>query len=337
MTISVWKKVLFSAALVTINAPASAALIEALSSSADVNKCVVSSAVVLTGIAPSQSTSIDDATNINSYASTACGAYSSGSERHYIGNDHPKPNESAGNFGLRNDGFMNMNQATLDALGGGDKISGYSYTDFIKETDLQALGTNYQLHSNGKKYTPPAIFDANDGVEDDPGWIKVGSVENTGDSNQDVKVNGESLSQILNLEFNTHNDNKSGSWKLTVKDEGIPLAEDILGREAVFDHLAIVLKAGTQIGIYDFNFNDIFGTPPLGGDGLESKFNFFTPYTFYGTWNTSGLENKELSHWAIYARDPVISSAQVPVSSSIYLFAIGVSLLSVRRVKLMYI
>lgn len=333
MTVSLWKKTCISMVLFAVHSTASAALIQSLSSSADANKCSVSNAVTLTGIALSPSTSINDATNSNTYASTVCGAYGSGSNLYYTGNDHPDPNESAGNFGLRNDGFMNMDADTLTALGGNDTISGYSYTDFIKESDLQALGTNYQLHQNGKKFTSPTVFDANDGIEDDPGWIKIGSVENTGDTNEDVQVNGQSLSQILEISFNTDAGNKSGTWELSVKPEGIPFAEGILGREAVFDHLALVLKTGTKVGIYDFNFTDIFGTPPLGGDGFESDFNFFTPYTFYGDWNTSGLDDKALSHWAIYARDPVLQNTQVPVSGSIYLFALSLLLLNVRRIR----
>lgn len=310
---------------------ANAAFISAISSSADQNRCKATSAVKLNVIVKTPDDPQNDPPlNANTYASTTCGNNAGGGEYWYGGNTLPKPDEMLGNVGLRNDGFMNMSTSTLATLranAGNSIIDGYGYSDFINESDLVELGTNYQESDNGKKYDAPDPFNPTDGLKDDPGWIKLGEVEDFPGDQSDTKVKNSSLSDILEISFESDQGNSSGFWTLTVKEEAIALAEGILGRSAVFDHLAIVLKASDNVGIYDFNFNDIFGTPvkkgigvDAAGNGFEQGFNYSTPYTFSGSWNTSELGNAGLSHWSIYARDPIIQNLQVPAPGAAGLF-----------------
>ncbi|GGW86837.1 hypothetical protein GCM10007391_20720 [Alteromonas halophila] len=320
-----------------ISQGATAGLVTFKSSSADDDRCKSSSAVTLTDI---QTTGAFGAPLSDSFTSTTCGNDWQNNNFFYTGNTHPKPDEANGNFGLRNDGFMNMDSVTLAALAaqpGNNLINGYGYADFIGESDLEALGTNYQLSKNGKKYEYPSSFDANDGVIDDPGWIKLGADPDFNGDQDDTKVKGSSLSDILEIAFTGAG--SSGSWTLTVKQSAITLAEGILGRPAVFDHLAIVLKSANNVGIYDFNFNDIFGTPtPVPGgvdaanDGLLSGFNYSTPYTFTGNWSTADMGGQGLSHWEVYARDPVPGTFAVPAPASLWLAILGIAGLVFRAI-----
>ena len=247
--------------------------------------CGENSNVQLTGIALSSATTPNP--NPNLLAGTPDRVYNSYACTGFQGNDQPLP--SGNNIGLRNDGFMNMDAATINALSANtdgpannDQSLGYDYGLFIDESDLQAIG------------------DPN--VAEDPGWIYLGKQE--GPSFGYSSVLGENLGQFLSIDFSSVGQT-SGTWSVGVDFGAIPDIESFLGR-ASFDHLAIILKAGNYFGIYDFNFNDIFVSEFVAGNVLD----FRTEYTFSGTWQTNDLRNNGgqiagLSHATVWARDPL--------------------------------
>lgn len=227
--------------------------------------CGENSNVQLTGITVSSAATPNP--NPNLLAGSPNRVYNSYACTGFSGNDSELA-DSSPNIGLRNMGLLNF-----DSTQGSD----YSYNLLIEESDLQAIG------------------DPN--VAEDPGQIYLGKQE--GAEFDYSSVLGNELDQFLSIDFDSIGE-KSGTWSVGVDFGAIPDIESFLGR-ASFDHLAIVLKAGPQFAIYDFNFKDIFASEYAAGNVLD----FRTEYTFSGTWQTNDLGNKGLSHATVWARDPL--------------------------------
>lgn len=156
----------------------------------------------------------------------------------------------------------------------------------------------------------------------DPGWIRLGGAEAGGavDYQSVTNLNGikKQTSDFLTLGYTQGDNKKSGTWSLDTKVNSVELVQDFLGR-STFDHLAVILKAGNNYAIYDFDFNLM--TLPLG-------FNFLTAYSFDGTWATTDLINNggnqaELSHISFWARDPSSPANQVPEPATLVLIGVG--------------
>lgn len=203
------------------------------------------------------------------------------------------------NRGELNDGLLN---------GGGNKqVTPLSPTLFISNDQL--------LDLNG------------DGNATDPGWIELArggagtTTYNTVTNSAGVTLNiGDLLTFSLSCVNSASNSCSSGFWSLATELTIIEDVQALLGRNS-FDHLAFVLKAGTDWAIYDFDFNTLSA-------GLGGSFNYETPYSFTGTWNTNDFANKsggalDLSHFAVWARDPLPAENDVPEPATLALLAVG--------------
>ena len=166
-----------------------------------------------------------------------------------------------------------------------------------------------------------------DGTATDPGWIELargGAGSTTYKTAKNLEGDVLKIADLLTFDL-TCNDKtskacSSGTWSLATNVNIVEVVQGFLGRNS-FDHLAFVLKAGDAWGIYDFDFNQL--SADLGGG-----FNFATPYSFTGTWNTNDFVNDQnkaqnLSHFAIWARDPAPAGNDVPEPATLALLAVG--------------
>lgn len=269
------------------------------------------------------------------YNSYACGGYS--------GNDKPNANDNY-NYGLRNDGFMNMDEVTLSLLNG-NNAENYDFNQIFNNPDsepeeLQILGNNFEI-VNGNVKAPDSEVDGDTNLRDDPGWIQLGRqddyISGSWDGSDYASVRGNSLEDFISISFTA-----DGLWSLGVKGDSIGdlEGEDYLDRFATFDHLAIVLKAGNNndnsddtdgFFVFDFDFKDIFKDQLLRGN---VALGYRQEYTFTGTWNTDMLEGKGLSHAAVWVRDPIVAtSEEVPAPSVLGLLGLSLLGIAVRRRK----
>lgn len=233
-----------------------------------------------------------------------------------------------------------MADGNNDSVQVGDNIGalndGLLNGEIIKQSGL-GMNPNFFLTSGDK------LLDLNgDGIVTDPGWIELGRSAGAGKTvNYNTITNGTktlAIGSVLELGLTltcpppltqANNDAKkisgpkdtaltspecsSGTWFLSTKTNIITEVQKVLGRNS-FDHLAFVFKAGTEWAVYDFNFNLL----PAG------SFDFVTPYSFTGTWNTDDFGGgKELSHFSIWARDPAPADNKVPEPATLALLAVG--------------
>lgn len=163
-----------------------------------------------------------------------------------------------------------------------------------------------------------------DGTATDPGWIELARSGANNSVLYNTVENGTkslAIKDVLTLGL-TCTDPKSsecssGSWFLETKGNIIEKVQEVLGRNS-FDHLAFVFKAGTEWAVYDFDFN------LLSANLNPGSFDFVTPYSFMGDWNTNDFGNaKALSHFSIWARDPAPAGNDVPEPATLALLAVG--------------
>lgn len=222
------------------------------------------------------------------------------------GNDSGNLSNPNPNIGQLGDGLLNGQRNII------------SPTQFINSSQLLDLDKN--------------------GTATDPGWIYLGKVESGGAntwSGHDKPLNIDDILDVTMTCTGSGSDScKQGTWTLETSLDIIKEVQQVLGRNA-FDHLAFVIKAGNRYAIYDFDFNII--AESLIDSGL---FDFTTPYSFTGNWDTGDFPNpngnntQNMSHISLWARDPLPTN-NVPAPGTLALTALGfiVLSLSMRRQK----
>lgn len=240
-------------------------------------------------------------------ASTCAGLFG---EPKNIGNLH----DANPNIGTLGDGLLNGEGGWL------------SPTQFIRADQLMDLGPNV------------GFPDANPSIADDPGWISLAKFELQSSGSflagyQAIDyLQYLDLDDVLDINFtctSAAGSCSSGNWSLATSLDVIEKVQAALGNRSTFDHLAFVFKAGNNWAVYDFNFTDIFYNEleVLGNGNIPAPFN--TPFTFAGTFNTGDF-NKNISHFALWARDP-ISTTAIPAPTPIFLLGFALVALALRR------
>jgi hypothetical protein len=213
----------------------------------------------------------------------------------YTGNDSKSPfNNPNPNIGQLNDGLLNGQEGVL------------SPTWF---NDPSAPSPMLDLDNNGT-YT-------------DPGWIYLGKTEHQEGGTSfvmDAYDKPLNLADILQVTMSCTGDCTQGTWSLQTSLDIIEQVQAVLGRNS-FDHLAFVIKSSESFAVYDFDFNLLVAGLP--------GFDFTTPYSFTGTWNTDDFTNKQgnaqdFSHISVWARDPVPADTRLlPEPGSLMLLSLG--------------
>ena len=218
------------------------------------------------------------------------------------------------NIGTYGDGLLNGEGGLL------------STTQFITPDQLMDLGPNV------------GFPDMDPSIADDPGWISLAKFDlqdSGGFSAQYQAIDWFEyldLDEVLDISFTCTSGEGScsaGRWSLATSLDVIEKVQAALGNRSTFDHLAFVFKAGNNWAVYDFNFTDIFFNElaVLGNPNIPEPFN--TPFTFGGSFNTGDFD-KNISHFAVWARDP-ISTTSVPAPAPLLLFGAGLIALGLLR------
>jgi len=207
--------------------------------------------------------------------------------------------------------------------------------------------------------------------ENTPGWIHLAHIDGgLGTSYSAIGEEGlvlgplqedfsleDGILGLLDITFEcdtTGSECTSGTWTIATDPAIVAIAQGTFGF-GVFDHLALVLKAGSGASgsgktskaggspkagkgpaaddeartggwvLYDIDFGDLFAEGALGQD-----FDFLTAYTLSGTWNTADLGGKALSHANIWARDPAAPN-EIPNPGTLMLFGAGIAAIGWRR------
>jgi len=225
------------------------------------------------------------------------------------------------NIGAFGDGLLN-GEAVSQNLPKAPGHKGKPLTDDVRYFN----GTEF----TGSATDPYAGWVADKNGVMQPGWIGL-AMQNVGGTPSYNSVAGFNLSQILTLGFSADATGKAGTWSLSVDAEAIAAAQQLLGN-AYFDHLAILLKAGTGFVVYDFNFKSIFDQH---NSAFGTNLSLLNNYTLAGSWNSATDLNKELSHITVAAHDPHLTKpATVPAPASVALLGLGLIALCLRTRKI---
>ncbi len=255
-----------------------------------------------------------------SYDSTLCfGVFPGGNDDQH-GLSSPNPN-----IGHLGDGLLNGQLADGGVIGtgpidptftqSGDSSPNYfTGMEFIVDVDndLQNLG---YIDGSGVQH--------DDVLDNDPGWIHLAHFDGDNgsvvyDTAGEGMTNALDISALLTLTFTfdpTGRTGNSGRWTLTTHPDVIDEAQDLLGN-STFDRLAVSFKAGNAFVVQSLNFKTIFGIED------NPYLNFMTPYQLSGTFATGDLENHDISHMNIWARDPSDKSV-IPEPSTLILLGAG--------------
>ena len=265
---------------------------------------------VITGPLPCETSRLQltSMTNIGSNNNLLSDIYTASECAAFTGNDDKQGASSPNpNIGQLNDGLLNGE-------------AGFDPFLLIDPTDLQALDS--------------------DGVANDPGWIHLANIQGINDVTYSsvgpaplgngASISAIQLNDLLDITFACTTGNASdcteGTWSLSIINTNniISTVQDVLGRSAVFDQLAISIKAGGGFSVYNFDFKDIFAA-----ENNPNSLNLNTPYNLGGTFNTLDLAGKGVSHINVWARDPA-QTLSVPVPPAILMYFLSIGLLFCR-------
>lgn len=242
-------------------------------------------------------------------------------------------------------GLFSDPQSAHGIFSGGDNLGREG------EGVLNGQGGYFNAIDQGIIETSQLLDLDNNGTLTDPGWISLFNFQMDDDDHLLNDLNGDyhftsgsngyyditntdnvtrNASEFLKFGFRCDDlsDCTTFNWTLITNDDIVQDAQDFLKNRSTFDMLTFIFKIGNQWAVYNFDFNTIFMNEFIDGNVISDPFE--TAFGFEGTFTSADFDGKGVSHFGVFARDPIVASSSTPVPAPATLAILGLGLLVLR-------